>query len=241
MEKNFKPIKIDLDNFLNLSNSQLSMFFNKATKQNEEWFDESTKNTNLYWILMKGDRIRTMGYSNDDMPTMDDIKKMSKENGEVYSLLFNPSSAIKDLEIFFQSKETSKLMKIIGKDTTPYLNNPDEKINTKAVKSGILNKLKKNYALGNLINHKVLNHSLGATLAYVWNISYKGKEGLYISSQSKREVHKRGSETIDEKTNRAGIERLHRFDDPILDIFDTYDQKIGKPSLILYRGIRLKE
>jgi len=237
--KSFKPIKISVEKFLSLTDSELQVFYSKVANNNKEWLNDYFSR-GLDWIIVKGNKFKEGGYATEAKPSFDKIKRDTAEDREIRYLLFISNSAIKDLKIFFQAKEESRLTKIIGNaEIKPYLHE-NEKINTADIQSGVLNKIKEKYALGRLINHVPIDHVYGATVVQIDNIDYeKGKKGLHIGSQSVIEVHKRGSITMDERINATRIERLHRFDDPILDIFDAYNEKIGKPSLILYKGTKL--
>jgi hypothetical protein len=119
--------------------------------------------------------------------------------------------------------------------------------------SGIVEKLiEAGFAVGRLKRMKPLvnpkdadsgRYSCGATTADVYNVHPSlGEKVLYIASQNAAEVHKRGSKVRGERENDKGtvlrVERLHRLDDPVLDIIVTYEMRKPHGNPLILHGTR---
>jgi hypothetical protein len=80
-------------------------------------------------------------------------------------------------------------------------------------------------------------HAQGAYSATIYHKDFNAP--IRMTSQSQIEVNLRGSKTLDQKEpgRWLRIDRLHRFDDPVVDMFDTYGLKVVENvlPLILYK------
>ena len=155
-----------------------------------------------------------------------------------------------DVSYFTRGEHKRKIGEILDRPDDDFFDyqQPGDGIVTINAQSGLINKLTEaGFAVGKL---KVLKpkideqrYSCGATIADVQNVHYilSGKV-LHIASQNADEVHKRGSRVRGERPNEEGtierIERVHRFDDPVVDIIITYEMKSGGCNPLVLFGPR---
>ncbi len=245
MPKFIEP-KISKKNYMKLSGPEFDDLCNDALQCNKEWFRETTgKNPHAVWILVLGNKAIEVGYKNI-VPSVTTVREHSQGNKKAY-LLVRPQRQYQDLMLFFREKTEGRVLDALHRERSDLKYHLDESegMQSMYVQSGLLNKLHKQFALGSMElqapltgKKKEIKHVHGAYVAHIRNKEYQGKH-LAISSQSKKDIHARGSKTIDEKLpdQWMRIERLHRFDDPVLDIFDTYETRGQRkwPELVLYK------
>ena len=107
--------------------------------------------------------------------------------------------------------------------------------------SGLYNNLIHKFAMGKLnvlcgLDAKNDQHVKGATIADI-KIDYS-KRIVFISSRNQDEVLLTGAKPRHfGNPNLIAVQRIHKFDDPIIDIIETYNQKcdsLSKKPLLLY-------
>ena len=103
-ELSFKPAKITVQEFLSMPDSKLQAFYEKVSRKNEKWLEGYLAN-HINWVIIRGNKPGEGGYSEDERPSFDSLRINTIKDGKVNYLLYIPQAAIKDLEIFFQTKE----------------------------------------------------------------------------------------------------------------------------------------
>jgi hypothetical protein len=239
---------ITMPRYKKLDSQEFDGLCEKLYKQNREWFrQETSNNPTVTGILVVGKKLEEV-YHTNGFPSYFEIQRRSQTEGKKVFLLTRPNPYL-DLVLYFQTKNSemiTELLKREKQDVKSYLE-PVEGISQLNCQSGLLNNIEDAFAIGELKYEKTLirqskpelgRYEQGATVATIEHPSYKMR--LRITSQSEKEVHLRRAKTIEEKRpgNWERIERLHRFDDPILDIFDTYEMKKREnwPDLLVYKS-----
>jgi hypothetical protein len=219
----------------------------RTARQNEQWVRENMP-PNVQWAIVVGGDIVDTGDFGGLVPSAFQTREKSTARRRAY-LVMRPSSYL-DTDLFFRSAYEQDILGIFERDPKHAFSHLDESegIMSLRCRSGVLSTMEEGYALGMLKVQKPKRedgegqHTEGATVCTVRNMLYRGKP-LYIAAQPAALVHRRGKRTqSDRDPDRAfRIERHHRFDDPVLDIMDTYDIEMGSageqwPPLVLYKS-----
>lgn len=228
----------------NLSGPEFEDLCATVLEKNRLWARGAMKNPNTYWIVvLDSGKVIERGDSNL-VPSFFQVREMT--NGKRGYLLYRPGEKYCDTELFLPTTEDDIVGERLGRsvrDIQSYLN-PVEGISHVHVQSGHLPRLQEGFALGQVVyespllkGSKETRHSEGSSSA---RISIKGFPKIVrVASQSLAEVNARGIKTLDQRQPDKWVrmERLHRFDDAIVDMFDTYNFKKDAtwPSLLLYR------
>jgi len=142
----------------------------------------------------------------------------------------------RDRTYFFKAKNAEEAYGLLGIEEDDVMLFKEDIVTVNA-QSGLTSKLlKAGWALGELGRRvplgwdKKTRHQHGATVVDITNVGPNYVGDLCIRSQNKATVNLRGSKVTGERKgdeNRnvpvTRIERLHRLDCPILDIYDTWE------------------
>ena len=253
-------IKLDAlsnETYFSMDLRELSMVMEELGIVNRGWMNRCLGKTTVYVLVDKdGEIIEESDRS--IVPSYDGVRKRALKEGRQIYMFIRSSNEYRDVTYFLDTDSVDAVGKIFDRasdDFFTYLD-PVEGISTINAQSGLVNKLKSGYAFGKLYRKKPLlepgnpkggGHACGATVVDIdnaWESNHDQR--VHIASQNIHLVHARGSKTGNEGFGSATttrLERLHRFDDSILDIFDTYrfysdgsrgDRFNLRLSLILY-------
>jgi len=243
---------------MNLKDLQhLEDLFSGLGKLNKKWIHQNAPSPKTEWmyVSVKG-KIWGYGYG-PSIPATHQVVEASELVGEKLYLLRRSNLQHCDSSFFIRSSNLEQISQLFGRSKEDFIDYSgiNEGVLTIDAQSGLVNKLlNTNFAIGKLkilytlTPDKDRHYNAGATVADIHNVGWASSEAyefLHIGSQNKDEVHARGAKVTgerpqDESRKIKRIERLHRFDNPILDIFDTYLQKgRGWHSLVLH-GLREK-
>ena len=230
-----------------MDHTEFMQFVELSSTQNEAWIRQNLP-PEARWGVVQGGILVDHGFG-FKVPNEIEIRGYRGKTANDTPYLLTRKISRQDLEIFFRTPDMVRITGLVQRtdqDFETYLQ-ATENTSTGHLPSGSLNKLKDSFALGALGTQIPLTpdrderHSIGATTAKVHNWQALGMPNrtLYFSSQFLEHIHARGLKTeADRDPSILRVERLHRFDDPIADILDTYDvmREEGWPSIILYRG-----
>jgi hypothetical protein len=206
----------------------------ELSEKNRKWFQKHAPSKRTHWMYVNSQgQIWGHGESNL-VPCADDLKEASRLHGNNLFLLKLDQSQFRDRTYFFKAGNAQEAYDLLGieeDEVMPFR----EDIVTVNAQSGLTSKLlKAGWALGELGRRvplawdKQSRHQYGATVVHITNIGPDYVGDLHMGSQNKAMVNLRGSKVTgqrkgDENRNVTRIERLHRFDCPILDIYDTFE------------------
>lgn len=235
--------KISGKDLKGMNGIEFDEFCEKISKANRKWINNKfpTKQTSWAYVTKKG-RIFDSS-ENPAIPSITQTRENYRFAGELVFLLLRPGCQYLDMVFFLESSEKGEIADIFEmpkKEFQEYINKDTGIVYVNA-QSGLVNKIKNIYSTGYLKTLSVLSeegirHKEGATTAEISNIGAAGKR-IYMASQIQEAVEARGKKVRVSKDSEGPlirVERLHRFDDPILDIFDTYDISVMGYPLILY-------
>ncbi|MEK6861720.1 MAG: hypothetical protein AABY07_07155 [Nanoarchaeota archaeon] len=255
MLKNKPEIKLDTlsdEVYFSMDLRELITIMEELGVQNRSWMNRNLEKT-IVWVLVDKDGEIIEESDRSIIPTYREVREQAKkEDRQLYMFVRSPDE-YRDVTYFLDAEYVDSIAMILSRDSDdffPYLD-PIEMIRTINAQSGLTNKLKEKCAVGKLYqlkplfepgNEKEGGHNYGSTVVNIDNAWMSGHDQLiHIASQNIHLVHARGSKVSGERSgskNCTRFERLHRFDDPILDIFDTYrfysERFEIKPNLVLF-------
>jgi hypothetical protein len=215
-------------------------------RTNEKWFDATINDKGVTSALVthSGKVVETS--CRETVLSVIQITEKSREYGQmVYQLIRSPTYM--DTMIYFRETNVDAILDLLDRKKED-VGIHKEEIRKLRMQSGALRKLRDDFLLGAMKDFRPrvgdIRYAEGATIAKVENYDFGDGKSLYIASQSADKAHERGRKTIVDREPERWIrmERLHRVDDPVLDIFDTY--RINKsenwPELVLYKIVRKK-
>jgi hypothetical protein len=240
----FRAPNISPGQYDDLTGPEFDDLCEKVAHDNREWMRQNMPDIHTQWIIVVNGRVVEESHS-DVLPSAYEVTRRSKGNNLAF-LLTRPKRQYLGLELYFQTSESQAVVQLLGRDldeVEPYLQEV-EGISHIDAQSGSLVKLVNQFALGRmryecpLLNgEEEKRHFQGAYSATITHPSFEKK--VRMTSQSQAEVNARGIETLAQKQpdRWLRVERLHRFDDAVVDMFDTYARKKQEswPALILYR------
>lgn len=237
MVPELKLADITDDAYFSMHPVELEKIMRSVSRENKRWMTTMLPSTASWAYISRDKEIWGVG-EGDLSPSVNQTREAAKWVKKPLFLFTNCQQRYRDTTYFLEQSAAESiegLTKIPKIYFQPYLDDRSGVVAVNA-QSGKVNALKKYYAIGTLAvmkprdNRSEERHTVGATVADIRYVGWDHIETiLYIASQSAEEVHARGSKVRGERRGEKGrilrIERLHRFDDPILDIFDTYRMK----------------
>jgi hypothetical protein len=203
--------------------------------QNQAWFRQNADPSSL-WAIVVGDKIVEQSKALP-LPNRISIRRHGTNTFPPYLVIRDTTP--RDIRILFEKKHLELVQSTLGANPADFEHHEPSSfsLETHATQSGALNKLVPYFALGKIRVLNIHGHTSGATTVIVQRPLFDGKQ-LYMSSQIAEHVHARGQKTSEERYPEQflRVERRHRFDDPKVDIFDTYNmiRQQGWPDLLLY-------
>ncbi len=229
-----------------MTHSQYTDFVEQVSNANQSFMRLNLPGEEK-WAVVTGGRIVKAGFGYK-IPNEIEIRAFGTRTETPYLLTRKISQ--RDIEIFGQVLSLPQIRKLLGENCTVSPYGPtEEEIIRIPTQSGNLNKLEDQFVLAGLAIQQSLfrgrhgkRHVIGATVARAFNKpEVFGDRMLFIASQWEDHVHARKGMTEDDRAPGRfyRLERHHRIDEPVTDIFDTYDlAREGQiwPDLILYRA-----
>lgn len=226
-------------------------FSEEISKKNRKWIKQNFPNDYVTWaIVTKTGTIIDYGKGNY-RPCVSQIGNEWRLHKKPVFLLTRSEDSYCGTTYFVEASEKSdlgELLKKTHKDFDTY-HSKGMDIALIDAQSGLVDKLVKigKYALGQLKKKETKINGdeagVGATVAKVINVG-KRHRNIYIASQIQEAVETRGKKVtyskMAKKPEFRRIERLHRFDDSILDIFDTYKILVPRGNLLILYGSKTK-
>jgi len=255
MPKKLKIPKIPIERFGKFSDNEMKRIFEDISRKNKSYIAENCGRVNGEWILYRNKSSFTIGLAGERPPSMEEIRTQSIARREPVYLLTSDVSTPKDLQLFFLSPVERKVMESIKeKDSIKEREiqfygdlREDIKVKVTEIPSGLIDKLKSTdrYLIGALQELVPNGMKVGATAAL---FQHKG-ETVQVASISQDSVRKRGYKTRSERFGWKRIERIHRTDDAVLDIFDTFlltlpgtslESFANSSEILLYKSLKEK-
>lgn len=260
MLKHRPEIKLDAlsdEVYFSMDLRELSTIMEELGVQNRSWMNRNLEKT-IIWVLVDKDGEIIEESDRSITPTYREVREQAERDGKQLYMFVRSPGMYRDVTYFIDSEYVDGVAMIFDRDPDDFFTYLDqiEGVKTVNAQSGLINKLKeKKYAIGKLSrikpllepgNEKSGGHDYGATIANINNAWKMGHDQLvHIASQNIHLVHAKGSKVSGERVgskNYTRFERLHRFDDPILDIFDTYrfysERFEIRPNLVLFGSRR---
>ncbi len=248
------------ERYFSMDLRELSAIMEELGIKNRKWMNRNLGKT-VTWVLVDKEGEIIEESERPIVPSYTGIKeRATREKRQIY-MFIRSSQQYRDTTYFLSTEYVDSVAMSLDRDSDDFFGylSPVEGISTINAQSGLVGKLREGYALGKLSRKKPLlepgnyesgGYNQGATVADIDNaLNSEHNQVVHIASQNVHLVHARGSKTGNEGFGSVAtlrLERLHRFDNPILDIFDTYrfysDRSSGsgfnlKPNLVLF-GLR---
>jgi hypothetical protein len=233
---------LDRRTYLAMMGPEFGDFCKEVAQMNKRWVREHLDDDNTSWAVVVDGKIIESS-SRVELPSVEYVRSMSTPES-VAILISRPTTQLKDKTIYFDSGSSKKICDLLKADNAEVRSyrEPVEAINCLDTRSGALPKLAGEFGVANLTYLKVLiGEELRPNGVYVARIpgDFHGGRSLDIDSQSETQINKRGFKTLSQREPGKWIrlERLHRYEDPILDIMNTYAscRGTGWPELVLCR------
>lgn len=234
-----KPeIKLDAltdERYFSIPLRELSAVMEELGMQNRKWMNRNLEKT-VTWVLVDKEGEIIEESDRPIVPSYHEIRKRGTRDRMQIYMFIRSGEKYRDTTYFLGRDYIKDISMIFERDPSDFFEylNSVEGIVTVNAQSGLVNKLSK-YAAGRLTrvipllipgDKKGGAHAYGATVADIGDAWENGQEQIVrIASQNIHTVHANGSKVSGERTgskNSTRFERLHRFDDPVLDLFDTY-------------------
>jgi hypothetical protein len=213
---------------------------------NRDWIRQNMPDINTTWVIVVGGKIVEESHS-DILPSIYEVTRRSRGKDLAF-LLTRPRKQYLGLELYFRNENIDSVVDLLKRDRQEVEDYRErvEGISFIQAQSGILNKLEDAFALGRmryecplLYGETEKRHHQGAYSATITHTSFQ--RSIRLASQSQSEINARGIKTLDQRQPERWIrmERLHRFDDVVIDMFDTYASKKQPewPALVLYKDV----
>jgi len=246
-ERKIKLPKISISKYGKLSDNEMKRLLEDISRKNKAYVDENCRRVDGEWILYRNRSSIAIGLAGQRPPSMETIRTESIARGEPVYLLTSDVSTPRDLQLYFLSPIQRKVIESIGdREIQDYGDlRKDIKVKVTEIPSGLIDKLKSTdrYLIGALQELVPKGMKVGATAAL---FQHKG-ETVQVASISQDSVKKRGYKTRSEKFGWKRIERVHRSDDAVLDIFDTFlltlpgtslESFVNSSEILLYKALK---
>ncbi len=208
--------------------------------RNKRWLNEAVNDPLVKSVLVAPDGRIVKSTYDKRVLTPEQVRDEARIRGCILYQLIRPQSFL-SLDLYFQDTDQDAVLKALERNRDR-VKTYKEDVKTTKSQSGSLEKLRATFVLGGmrelmpLVGEK--RYSEGATVVYSQTMDVFGGKRLHIASQAEAKIHERGARTSSDRQPDLWIrmERLHRFDDTVLDIYDTYamERREGWPDLILY-------
>ena len=245
--------KLTLKKVRTLGEVEFEKVYREFSGKNRGWMHENAPDPKVSWMYVSPrGKIWGYGYGNI-FPSTRQVIDASGIVRTPLLLMLRQNQQYCDVSFFLTESHQEQVGKIFDRPRSDFedYNGLNEGILTVYAQSGLVNKLRNAlFAIGRLKKLKTRSaikegkiYSSGAIIADITNIGWASSDAydyLHIASQNADEVHSRGSKVTGERLGDSEkrvkrIERLHRDNDAIIDIFDTYAVKSrGWHPLILY-------
>jgi len=223
--------------YFSMDLKELSTVMEELGVENRNWMNRNLGKT-IVCVLVDKDGEIIEESDRPIVPSYREIRERAIRGKKQIYMFVRSSESYRDVTYFLDTEYVDAVAMIFDRDSDdffPYLG-PVEGISTINAQSGLVNNLKRrNYTVGKLSrmepflepeNKNSGSHVYGSTVVNIDNAWKSGHSQLvHIASQNIHLVHAKGSKVSGERSGSISctrFERLHRFDDPILDIFDTY-------------------
>jgi len=248
MAPTLKLDPISADEYFTMDPMRLDKLMSHLSVKNRRWMNVMLPSTTTWVYLNSEGEVWGQGEGNV-VPSTPQTREAASWIKQPLYLLMRSQSRYRDITFFMETSAVHDLeqrLQIPDNYFFPYIDKSTG-ITSVNAQSGTVNLLKDDYAMGSLKTQQPRDEATdtrfqhGATVADVRYVGWEHPHPiLYIASQNMIAVHGRGrrvrGERPGEKSKIIRVERQHRFDDPILDIFDTYNflQQDGWKPFILY-------
>jgi len=240
----FKQPDLSLREYNALDGFEFEEENERAFEDNKLWYRKhATPDT--WWLLVVNGRILQRGVS-EVRPTQAQIKE-TYPNKQAY-LLFRSPERLFDTELFFRTSDVVDVARLARRDLEdirPYLQEV-EGVSQLYVQSGILPRFSSRFALGVIssLNPRISEvsrecHPNGALVAIITHPGLAKR--IRIEPESVEEVEARNKKRLSENQHELylGMTRMHRYDNPILAMLETYEDLRAKvpekmKPLVLY-------
>ncbi|MFH0832475.1 MAG: hypothetical protein V1900_01995 [Candidatus Aenigmatarchaeota archaeon] len=238
---------LSIDEYFQLSHIEFDELCKQLYQDNKKWLNETLNDPVVHSVLVTSDgRILKSRYDNSVL-TAEQVRDAARIYGSLVYQLSRPTRFL-DVNLYFQDASEHEVLTALERSRDG-VSRYKGHVKTAKSQSGSLEKLSNVFIVGRMEelipSIKGERYEEGATVAYSQPMEVFGWKRLHIASQSAEKVHQRNARTMDEREpgKWLRIERLHRFDDPVLDMFDTYDieRLPAWPGMILYKVMDAKK
>ena len=225
----FKFPDISEEKCRGLDSREWAEYCKGLSRRNKRWIEANLPKDADHLFVNREGKILVVAYWHPGDTIDRDVRRELR--GKEHFMLRESDEDLTDTVLYFEERAREEVIKglKIDLDDVDLYSDELSGIYTCFGESGLITRMKEFVALGNLKVVKPMRngrrYSQGATEVEIENFN-KSKFNLYIGSQDPTIVHALGLRSIVDQPDKAGkinyLTRLHRFDDPILDIFETW-------------------